>query len=838
MSTAADTIRRWREHPDIFVRECLGVVPDAWQDDVLKAFVHNQRVAMKACKGPGKTCLLAWLIWNFLLTRPNPIVMVTSITADTLADTIWMELSKWQQKSELLKNSFNWTKTRISSKEFPETWFAAARPWSKNADAAQQADTLAGRHADYIMFVLDESGGIPDAVMAAAEAALSSCVEGHIVQAGNPTHLEGPLYRASTSERRLWHVTEITADPDDPKRTPRVSIQWAREQIEKYGRDNPYVLVNVFGQFPPSSLNALIGPDEVREAIKRYYRPQEYSHHAKIIGIDVAREGCFDDKTEILTNEGWKLFEHLKGSEQVLTLNGDCAQWGEIQEVHKYPFEGELNLYESSNVNFCITDNHKMLVRTSQKSKKYQLKEYKYLPESYMVRGWNQWKGETIGDREFATTITMPNGGTRSKTWKFSALDWATFMGWFLSEGCVYTEKRKNPRYRIIIAQKPGQKMEQIKELLNRMQIKWKEKDNKQLEFTSQCIGRHLLEVCNHGAPNKHIPTYIKNATTPEIETFLEAFCLGDGTRKKDNNGKSYMSSSYGMMNDIQEMLAKIGKAGSLTMRQVAGTTFTIEGRLAKRQYNTYVVYERSSKGRAKNSNHNQNRDRFYKKSSAIKIPYKGFVWCVSTPHKTIFVRRNGKPMWSGNSDSSVIFTRQGLQAFPPIQYRNIDGTQGAGIVARKWNEWEADACFIDDTGGFGSSWIDNLRRLGFNPIGVHFSEKSANPQYYNKRTEMLFNCVDWIKSGGALPDVPELTAALTQTTYTFKGDKLIIEPKEAIKAKLGYSPDFLDSLILSFSHPVLKMANNFSSKNSRHTYQYDSLAIDYVQKDLRGSNQ
>ena len=44
-----------------------------------------------------------------------------------------------------------------------------------------------------------------------------------IVQAGNPTHLEGPLYRACTGERSLWHVVEITADPDDPKRSTRVS---------------------------------------------------------------------------------------------------------------------------------------------------------------------------------------------------------------------------------------------------------------------------------------------------------------------------------------------------------------------------------------------------------------------------------------------------------------------------------------------------------------------------------------------------------------------------------------------------------------------------------------
>jgi phage terminase large subunit len=43
---------------------------------------------------------------------------------------------------------------------------------------------------------------------------------------------------------------------------------------------------------------------------------------------------------------------------------------------------------------------------------------------------------------------------------------------------------------------------------------------------------------------------------------------------------------------------------------------------------------------------------------------------------------------------------------------------------------------------------------------------------------------------GGALPDSPELLAALTQTTFTFKGDPLILEPRMDIKAKLGYSDE------------------------------------------------
>jgi hypothetical protein len=291
VNVAQRNILRWREHPATFVREVFGAEPDPWQVDVLEAFPRNPRIAMKASKGPGKSTILAWLAWNFLLTRPHPKVAATSITAENLSDGLWAEMAKWQARSELLKATFTWQKTRIFANDHPETWWMSARTWPKGGSASDQANTLAGLHAEYIFFILDESGGMPDAVMASAEGALAACTEGHIVQAGNPTHLEGPLYRACTTNRDLWWVAQISGDPDDPKRAPRVPIQWAREQIELYGRDNPFVLVNVFGQFPPASLNVLIGPDEVTESMRRGYRESDVESSPRILGVDVARFG-------------------------------------------------------------------------------------------------------------------------------------------------------------------------------------------------------------------------------------------------------------------------------------------------------------------------------------------------------------------------------------------------------------------------------------------------------------------------------------------------------------------------------------------------------------------
>ena len=64
-SVAFQNIARWRERPDIFVREVLGATPDAWQDEVLRAFPRCPRIALKASKGPGKSTLLGLIQAQF-----------------------------------------------------------------------------------------------------------------------------------------------------------------------------------------------------------------------------------------------------------------------------------------------------------------------------------------------------------------------------------------------------------------------------------------------------------------------------------------------------------------------------------------------------------------------------------------------------------------------------------------------------------------------------------------------------------------------------------------------------------------------------------------------------
>jgi len=477
MSPAAAKIKRWRENPLSFIVEELKATPDRWQEKAIEALRDPKiiRLSLQACAGPGKSALLAWIGWWFMSTQANigshPKGAAVSITGDNLKDNLWPEFAKWQSRSEFLKFAFTWNSERIYANDHPETWFMSARSFAKTANAEEQGKTLSGLHAEYVLILIDESGAIPMTVGRAGEQALSKCKWGKIIQAGNPLSRDGMLYAAATTLRHLWHVITITGDPDDPDRSPRIDIEWARAQIAAYGRDNPWVMAYILGQFPPTSINVLLGPEDVEQAMKRVVLPQDIEHSQKRLGIDVALEG--DDRT--------------------------------------------------------------------------------------------------------------------------------------------------------------------------------------------------------------------------------------------------------------------------------------------------------------------------------------------------------------------VLFPRQGLQSYRPVEMRNERGPAVAARAELARHKWNWETCFVDDTGGFGAAVQDAMIQGNIPMVPINFAGKADDPRYFNKRAEMWFRMAEWVKRGGSLPNMPELTRELTTPTYTLKNGKFLIEPKDQIKKRLGFSPDLADGLALTFAWP--EMAASMASvipgaQRSRLLSDFDPYAM------------
>lgn len=248
---ASRRLKSWRENPLLFAWENFRFEPDEWQKDFLQALGGGynpvRRVAAKACTGPGKTAVLAIAGWHrlscFGRKNEHPKGAALSITKDNLKDNLWPELSAWQKRSEFLTSQFTWGAERIKSNDHPEDWFLAARSVARDADEEAIGSALSGLHCAFPFILLDETGDMhPTIGKKANQIFTGSPVDALIAAAGNPTSVSGLLYEIFTHLRDQWIVFTITADPDDPKRTPRVSIEHARAEINAHGRDNPWII--------------------------------------------------------------------------------------------------------------------------------------------------------------------------------------------------------------------------------------------------------------------------------------------------------------------------------------------------------------------------------------------------------------------------------------------------------------------------------------------------------------------------------------------------------------------------------------------------------------------
>jgi hypothetical protein len=173
----------------------------------------------------------------------------------------------------------------------------------------------------------------------------------------------------------------------------------------------------------------------------------------------------------------------------------------------------------------------------------------------------------------------------------------------------------------------------------------------------------------------------------------------------------------------------------------------------------------------------------------------------------------DGMPMILGvdvarfGSDASVICKRRGLVAFPPIVFRGLDNMELADRVAAEIAESHPDAVFID--AGQGQGVIDRLRHMGHKIVEIPFGGKALHAaRFANRRSEMWYGLREWLKGGGYLAVEGQngirLKSELSTPLYWYDAaGKIVLEPKDKIKERLGASPDIADALALTFAAPV-----------------------------------
>jgi len=171
----------------------------------------------------------------------------------------------------------------------------------------------------------------------------------------------------------------------------------------------------------------------------------------------------------------------------------------------------------------------------------------------------------------------------------------------------------------------------------------------------------------------------------------------------------------------------------------------------------------------------------------------------------------------SRGGDRFAIMKRQGRKLYDHIAYSGEEcNALGKNVaICKKLLDTvcpiagkKPDMMFVDF--GSGADIVDRLKELGYEGRirSIHFGSTPLNPdKYKNKRNEIWGEMAEWLADESLPPDIPdsdEIQADFCASPYDRdSNDRKVLWPKEKIKQKYGFSPDFGDAAALTFAEPI-----------------------------------
>lgn len=289
-------ILRYRKDPIAFVREIIGVEPtDQQKQLILSACRPRARTAVKSCTASGKTAVLAWLTFYFLICFPDCRMLTTAPTANQLHRVFRAELAKWQATMRPPFNDFfEIMSDKVFVKGKKDTQFCGLVTGSP-----ENKESFAGLHASKVVVLVDEASALPEEIFDTLLGTLSKG-ECHFILVSNPVRASGAFYQLFQGDSDHWD--RITFDSYG---SPNVDKDWIKEVIEYYGEDSDFVKMRIKGEFPALSNSQFISTEVIQEATQRVLHPREYVNYPRFLGCDPARFG--DDSSVIVDRQGPKV---------------------------------------------------------------------------------------------------------------------------------------------------------------------------------------------------------------------------------------------------------------------------------------------------------------------------------------------------------------------------------------------------------------------------------------------------------------------------------------------------------------------------------------------------
>ena len=357
---------------------------------------------------------------------------------------------------------------------------------------------------------------------------------------------------------------------------------------------------------------------------------------------------CFDEETEVLTSRGWKPIAEVGLEDRVCCLEGERVAYRRPTAVHRYPTGDRMYRIKSQQVDLFVTARHRMYVKLRKRNAKFGLLPAESLfgkLAHYKKSG--EWTGRSPKFVRFRERETRAGRGGVGVTIRGGEkVDTATFMallGAYLSEGSSFHSRKGSG---INIHQTtPGGRARFERELLPKLEAAGFHCYICPDRYRIYC--RSLYEYFKRfgKSKRKYIPNRFFGYSKPHLEILFDWLMWGDGHTK--SLPIDYTTTSPRLADDVQRLCLHIGKAANIKELPAPPHPMPIKGRyyMMQDRYDVRIINTKLTP--AVNHAH-------VKKQKAQEEyfvdSYDKPVYCVTVPQHVLYVRRNGKPVWSGNS--------------------------------------------------------------------------------------------------------------------------------------------------------------------------------------------
>lgn len=409
----------YRANPNDYLRDNYKINPWSLQEQIVDSVFRYPQTAVKTCNSVGKSYIAAGVAKAFLDLYPKSIVVTTAPTWRQVKDVLWRYIGTIHKHARYTKTG----RINQTGLEYDTDWYAVGL-------STKYPENFFGYHADHILVIVDEAGGVEDPIFKGVKA-ITPNVNARVLYIGNPTSPDGFFAQLFNNPRvkkfsisafdspNLQHVG--IKDLDDLKKAftppegvdpldhnPFAEVKWpipelispdrVYERYIEWGVDSPAWQSLVMGEFPTQAEQALIPAELVRMAMemraldedtgKTYAElsgweipdgPPEYGQDMARFGADLnvnyARRGGWVDKPVIWNKKGDEKADLMESADRILKL------------LDPYDFNTRLNIDDTGNGG-GTTDRLRQLSREAMNSGKpahqFQLQPFNFSSKELM----------------------------------------------------------------------------------------------------------------------------------------------------------------------------------------------------------------------------------------------------------------------------------------------------------------------------------------------------------------------------------------------------------------------------------------------------------------------